>query len=818
MQGFGKFPKKSESPRYPGLYEFGPFCLNSLKRIVLRDGEPLPLTPKCFDILLALVEHAGEVLVKEELMESVWPDTVVEEGNLNRNISTLRKVLGESPNDHRYIVTVPGRGYRFVAELREAPEKLPTITRHESRGMGVNESLEFPHEPFARKATVQALSVPAPSIVHSPVPRRFFGIPMSALWLTVGGAFCTIALVILVRFGFRTKPVLSATDQVLIADFSNTTGDPVFDDTLKQAVSVQLTQSPYLNILSDTRIRATLQLMTKPQDTKLTPEVAQDLCQRSGCKTYISGSIAKLGNQFVIGLRAINCRTGDLLAQEQVTAENKETVLRALDEGGTNLRKKLGESLITVQRFDTPLAEATTPSLEALKAYSLGTKKDLENDAAAVPFFKRAIEFDHNFASAYEALGVAYYNLGESGLARENFTKAYEFRERVSEREKYMIAARYYSYVSGDLEKAIETYQLWQQAYPRDTSAHANLGGLYGAVGQYEKAINETLEGVRFNPDAGSHYSNLLLSYAALNRLDEAKRAYDQEIARKIEDPVSKANRFGLAFVEGDTREMDRLMAWSAGKPEGEDILLAAKADAEAFAGHAQKAQDFSRRAVQSALRSFQKETAAQYQMDEALWQAEFGNREIARRHTGAALGLTDNHDTQILASLAMARTGDFAQAEKMASDLGNRYPSDTLVNSYWIPVIRGAIEMGRNEPARAIKLLEAATPYELASPQAWSGLGGPLYPAYLRGESYLLLHQGSDAAAEFQKLIDHPGFMLTCPLRPLAHLGLARADTLQGDTSKARAAYDEFFALWKDADQNIPVLKQAKLEYAKLK
>jgi len=814
MQEFRKIPKKTESPHCTELYEFEAFSLNPLKRIVLRDGEPLPLTPKCFDILLALVEHAGEVLVKEELIESVWPDTVVEEGNLNRNISTLRKILGESPNDHRYIVTVPGRGYRFVAEVREAPEERTKVTWHESN---ISEALEFPPEIAASKAAARAMSAPLPSIVASQVRRRFARIQMSALRLIIIGMACALALVIVVRFGLRTRPALSATDQVLIADFSNTTADPVFDDTLKQALSVQLTQSPYLNILSDARIRATLQLMTKPQDTKLTPVVAQDLCQRAGCKTYISGSIANLGNQFVIGLSAINCRTGDLLAQEQVTAENKESVLKALDKAGTNLRKKLGESLLTVQRFDTPLAEATTPSLEALKAYSLGTKRDLENDAAAVPFFKRAIEFDPNFASAYEALGVAYYNLGESGLARENFTKAYEFRERVSEREKFMIAARYYSYVSGDLERAIETYQLWQQAYPRDTSAHANLGGLYGAVGQYEKAINETLEGIRFNPDAGSHYSNLLLSYSALNRLEEAKRAYEQEIARKIDDPVSKANRFGVAFVEGDTGEMDQLMAWSVGKPEGEDILLAAKSDAEAFAGHARKAQGFSRRAVESALRSFQKETAAQYQMDEALWQAEFGNREVARQHTAAALTLTTNHDTQILASLAMARTGDFAQAEKMANDLGNRYPSDTLVNSYWLPVIRGAIEIDRNEPSRAIKILEVAAPYELASPQAWSGLGGPLYPAYLRGWSYLLLRQGNDAAAEFQKLIDNPGFMLACPLRPLAHLGIARAYALQDNATKARSAYQAFFELWKDADPNIPVLRQAKLEYAKV-
>ena len=818
MQKLRKFPNFSAEISQRCLYAFGPFQVDPVKRLLLRGGELISLSPKDFDLLCALVQRRGEVLLKEELMHSIWPDTVVEEGNLNRHISTIRKALGESPNEHQYIVTVPGRGYRFVAAVAETWVQAPQPITHEADAISLVRGDGPSVDPTSPKVAISSLPVPVPLVAAHPYlwANRLRSSKLGKSMIVGLGALVVVLIALLI-LPLRSKPVLATTDEVLISDFVNKTNDPVFDDTLKQAISVQLLQSPYLNIISDARIRSTLQLMTKPQDTKLIPEIAQEVCQRAGGKAYIAGSIASLGNQYVIGIKAFDCRAGDLLAQEQVTAENKENILKVLDGAGTDLRKKLGESLSTVRKFDTPLVDATTSSLEALEAYSLGSKKGLDNDSAAVPFYKRAVELDPNFASAHEALGVSYYNLGESGLARDNFTKAFELRERVSDREKYMIAARYYSYVTGDLEKAVETYQLWQLAYPRDTSAHANLGGFYGALGQYEKAIDETLEGLRLNPDAGSHYSNLILSYAALDRLDEAKKVYLEEEARKINDPVAKANWFGVAFVNGDTAEMDRLMAWSAGKPEGEDIFLAAKADTEAFAGHATKAQEFSRRAIQSALRNFEKETAAQYQLDKALWEAEFGDRERARQHTTEALALTVNHDTQILASLAMARTADSSQAETMANDLGKRYPQDTLVNGYWLPVIRAAIELNRKDPAKAIKLLEVAAPYEFSSPQAWSGLGGPLYPAYLRGSSYLLLHQGNAAATEFQKLVDHRGFMLTCPLRSLAHVGLARAYALQGDTAKARTAYDEFFALWKDADPDIPILREAKAEYAKL-
>jgi eukaryotic-like serine/threonine-protein kinase len=816
MQESRKIPKKPENAPRTRLYEFGPFSLNPLKRIVLCGNEPVPLTPKCFDILLVLVEHSDEVLVKEELMERVWPDTAVEEGNLNRHISTLRKLLGESPNDHRYIVTVPGRGYRFVADVREVLEEASTVSRHEPNGS--DDAVEIASEIHGKKGVVQPITAHAPVIVRPQVTAHpsFFGGRL--VWVGTGAAACVLTMALLYVFVFRAKPALGANDRILIADFSNTTGDAVFDDTLKQAVSVDLSQSPYLNILSDAKVSATLKLMTKAPDTRLAGDIARDLCQRAGCKAYITGSIARFDTQYVISLNAIDCESGDSIAREQVKAASKDQVLNGLDEAASTLRQKLGESLSTVREFRTPLVDATTPSLEALKAYSLGLQKDQVNDAAAIPFLKRALELDPEFASAYAALAVCYRNLGESGLARENFSKAFDLRGHVSEREKLLIAARYYNHVTGELQKAIDAYQLWVQAFPRDAAARSNLGSLYGASGQYEKSIAETQEAIRLDPDSGTNYSNLILAEAALDRLDDAKKTFEQQMARKINDPIARVNWFGVAFVLGDANEMEAQMVWSAGQPEGEDNFLAARSDAEGYYGHGHKAREYSVKAIESALRNDEKETAAQWEMDGAIREAEFGNREFARRQTKAARALTTSHDTQILAALTLARTDDNAEAERLANDLEKRYPLDTLVINYWIPVIRASVEINRNNPARAIEILQPTGPYELASPVTWSGLGGPMYPAYLRGAAYLQLHQGNNAVVEYQKIADHPGFMLACPLGGLARLGMARAYLEAGDQTKARTYYQKFFTLWKDADPDIPILVAARAEYTNLR
>jgi tetratricopeptide (TPR) repeat protein len=661
-----------------------------------------------------------------------------------------------------------------------------------------------------RPTAVSPLASPA----RNKTPRKklwIIGVPVAGLLVAalIAGA--------LYRRPHQTKP-LTDRDTIVLADFANSTGDAVFDGTLRQGLAVQLEQSPFLNILADQKVRDGLKLMGRSSNDRLTADVARELCQREGGKALIAGSIASLGSQYVIGLDALNCQTGDSLAREQATAQSKELVLDALDKATATLRQALGESLSSIRKFDRPLAEATTPSLEALEAYSLGTNARQVNDSTALPFLKRAVELDPQFASAYEALGVCYLNLGEVGLSHEYLTRAFDLRDRTSEREKFVIEARYYAYATGDLHKAVDTYQLWVQTYPRSASAHANLGTLYGGMGQYEKAVPESLEAIRLEPDAGSTYSNLILSYAALDRFDDAQKIYNLAISRKASDPIMNVNWFGVSFVLGDRAEMERLIAASAGQPEAEDNFLAAKSDTEAFFGHLNQAREFSRQAVASAVRSDQKETAAQWKLDEVITEAEFGNPEIARRDADLALAWSSNHDSQILAALAFARTGDSARAQTIANDLAKRYPLDTLVNEYWLPVIRAAIEIAHNNPGKALQFTEVAIPFELASPQTWSGLGGPLYPAYLRGQAFLMLGHGANAAMEYQKLVDHRGFMMACPLGPLARLGLARAFALQRDTDASRSAYQDFLSLWKDADSDIPILTQAKSEFAKLK
>jgi eukaryotic-like serine/threonine-protein kinase len=638
-------------------------------------------------------------------------------------------------------------------------------------------------------------------------------------WKVVASALLLVAAIVVGGLYWRSHlhPILTEQDTVVLADFNNTTGDAVFDDTLKQAISAQLGQSPFLNILSDARTRATLKLMAKLANTKLTPEVARDLCQRAEGKVYIAGSIARLGSQYVIGLDAINCKTGDFLAQEQVTAESKEHVLRALGEAATTLRKKLGESLSSVEKFDAPLDQVTTPSLDALKALSVGRKILQEKGPeAAIPSFKHAIELDPNFAAAYSALGITYINLREPGLASENLQKAYDLRDKVSEREKFRISANYYLLVTGELEKAIQTYETWAQTYPRSNEPYGNLGVDYTYLGQYESAVNASLEDLRLSPGSAAAFTNLVGLYTALNRPQDAKTKYQEAIAHKVNNPLLHGNRYGVAFYEGDVAEMERQVEGQKDKP-GADVLLSFASDTDAFYGRLADAREKSQRAIAAAGRGEAKETAAEWQMNSALREAEFGETMRAREEIASALSTAATQDVQTLAALALARTGDAAQARKIADDLAHRLPLNTMINRYWLPAIDASIEIGRNNPAKAIERLRTATEYELGTPAPQFEVGGSLYPAYLRGQAYLLLHRGADAAAEFQKFLDHRGIAVNSPLGALAKLQLGRAYILAGDKTKARHAYLEFLELWKDADPDVPVLKQAKVEYAKL-
>ena len=611
----------------------------------------------------------------------------------------------------------------------------------------------------------------------------------------------------------RAKP-LTDKDTVVLADFTNSTGDPVFDDTFKTALSISLNQSPFLNVLPENKVAATLKLMARPPDTKLTPDLARELCQRAGSKAYIAGSIASLGREYVLGLKVVNCQSGDVLAEEQTTAAGKEKVLDSLGEVASKLRGELGESLATVHKFAVPLAEATTSSLEALKAYSMGNTTLAEKgDAPAIPFYKRAIELDPRFAAAYDSLSLSYGNLGQPSLALEYATKAYQLRDRVSEREKLSISANFFD-ATGEIEKRTQALELWEANYPRDASAiNSGLGNDYAYMGQWDKALAKYQEEVRLEPDALS-YINLGAAYLNLNRLEEAKSTFDEALAHKLDGGLLRVGIYLVAFLQGDAAQMGQQVAWGSGKPGDEDLLLSAQSDTEAYYGRMSKARDFSRRAVDSAVRADSKETAALWQVNAALREAELGNAAAARQGVAAALALSQGRDVKMVGALTLARIGEAPRARALAEELQKSYPTHTMLKLYWLPTINAAIAIKKGNSAQAVVDLGPAATYELGEAGMFIN---NVYPAYVRGQAYLVAHDGTAAAAEFRKLLDHRGIVENFVTGSLAHLQIARAYAMQGDTERAKGAYKDFLSLWKDADPDIPILKQAKAEYAKL-
>jgi len=642
--------------------------------------------------------------------------------------------------------------------------------------------------------------------------------PVAKLWKI---AVPVLLVALLVAGGLyyrshRQSTRLTDKDTIVLSDFDNKAGDSVFDETLKQGLSVQLEQSPFLSLISERRVIETLKLMGRSPGERLTPEVTREVCQRTGSKAMLTGSIAGLGSQYVIGLRAVNCNTGEVLAEAQEQAAGKETVLKALGNAAMSLRGKLGESFISVQKYDTPLEEATTPSLEALKAYSLGIETwSAKGDTAALPFFKRAVELDPNFAMAYAQLSVLYHDLNEIAGAAGNGRKAFDLREKVSERERFWIESGYYNFATEELEKGAQTDELWQQTYPRDAMPYTELGFVSYTLGNWEKALEEWRVAMRLDPNNGLLYYLLSLAYMSLNRLDEAEAVFEQAEERKLENEQLLQSRYFLAFLKDDTAQMAQLVAAAMGKPGAEDLLLAAQADTEGWHGWLKNAHELTGQAMDSAQHNDAKETAAGYQAEAALREVESGNREEARAEANAALKLAPNRDVRAMAALALARAGDTARAEKLTTELDKTFPLDTLVQRYWLPTIRAGIALERKEPNRAIELLKVASTIEFSS--ATADLTIVLCPVYLRGEAYLMLHDGNRATAEFQKFIDHRGVVVNFPWGALARLGLARAYAMQGDTAKAKTAYQDFLTLWKDADPDIPILKEAKAEYAKL-
>lgn len=638
------------------------------------------------------------------------------------------------------------------------------------------------------------------------------------LWALLGVLVVALGAGALLYWRTHKRAALTDKDTVVLGDFANNTGDAVFDDTLKMALAVAINQSPFLDVLSENRVAATLKLMTRPAGTKLTPELARDLCQRADGKAYIAPSIASLGSEYVIGLKAVNCKDGTPLAQELTTASGKEEVLGALGQATNKLRSELGESLASIRQFDVPLDEATTPSLEALTAYTAGMRAmPSEGERIAIPYFKRAVELDPGFALAYASLGTAYANLRESELAKQNYQKAYDLRARVSAREQYAIAAYYYNDVTGEIEKSNETYQLYAKSYPRSWVPRNNLAGNYAALGQWPNALAEVIEAARLNPDSGIAMGALVEYYCRSGRYQDAKAAYQQALSRGLDYSDLHYYRYALAFLEGDAGEMQRQADWAVGKPGREDVLLSTQSDTEAFSGHLQKARDLSRRATESAHNAGEDETAAKRQLNAAIREAEFGFPENARSQVAAALRLSSSRSTRVLAALALARAGEADRAETMANELARQNPLNTKLNVYWLPTIRAAIQLARQNPAKAIDILKDAAPYELGVPGPQPELGAMLYPVYLRGCALLALHQGAAAKVEFQKYLDHKGLAMNSVLAGLAPLGLARADALQGAPG-TRASYQNFLTIWKGADPDIPIYQQAQAEYAKAK
>ena len=667
----------------------------------------------------------------------------------------------------------------------------------------------------------------SPSGVTAAVPRK-----NRWVWIAIGSVVLSAFIAGGLYYRSRqNQRKLTEKDSIVIADFDNKTGDAVFDDTLKTALTVALNQSPFLNVFSDNRVAATLKLMTHPVNTKLTAEVTREVCQRAGSKAYIAGSIASLGSEYVISLKAVNCETEDTLAQDQVTAGSKEKVLNGVGDAAAKLRGQLGESLASVQKFDVPLEQATTSSFEALKEYTLAQKTARENGAAqSLPHAQRAIELDPNFAMAHLAAGVHYYNLAEPARAAEYLSKAFQLKDRASERERLKITAAYYSSVTGQLDKAVQVYQQQIAEYPHDIAAYNNLGIAFAELGEYDKAVEVTNQGIRIEPTQITLHENLTGYLLALQKFDEARQIIRENQPRKPDNYIFPAALYAMAFLASNSEGMAAQERWFSGKQDYETFGLALASDTAAFSGNLQQARALTRKALEAAFRSDRKETGAIWEAAAAHREASLGNADEGRRLATDALRISPGSPgVEVEAALAFASAGETGKAESLARDLEQHFPLDTQVQSLWLPAIRAQLELLHSNPASALKNLEPAdSSLEFgAIAFAANASGSCLYPTYLRGEAYLAAGQGSDAAAEFRKILDHSGIVWNCWTGALARLGVARANALQAKTSsgadadaarvRALAAYKDFLTLWKEADPDIPIYKKAKAEYTKV-
>lgn len=748
------------------LYEFGPFRLDPEKELLLREDETVPVAPKAFQILLVLIRHNKQVVTKDDLMKTIWPDTFVEEANLSRNIFLLRKALGESPQDHQYIVTVPGRGYRFAEDVQLVPDT--------------------------------ELNVVAAS--HSKVEVQ---VEETRAW---GWIVATAVLLVVVAAGtwklfVHRAPVLTEKDTVVLADFTNSTGDPVFDGTLRQGLAVQLEQSPFLSLISDDRIQQTLRLMDKPADSRLTPEIAQEICERTGSAAALEGSIARLGTQYVLGLKAINCRNGETIDEEQVQAARKEDVLNTLTMIASNFRSRVGESLSAIREHDTPLEQATTSSLDALQNYTVGLSiMGQGHFRAAIPLFERAITIDQNFAMAYYLRGIAYEQAGDMERSAEDAKRAFSLIDRVSETERTDITAYYYRF-TGELDKEIDAWQLSARNYPRNWGPHNQLSLTYIDIGQFEEGLKEGQESARLEPHVEPPWRRQLDALMCLYRLPEAEAVAAKVRAMGIDGSRIHQRFLELAYLQDDHPSIAREIQWFSGKPD-EYLSFGLQAAYLNMHGQRRESSEEYQRAAEMTRRQGLRYVADDFEEADARADALAGNCQSARR-----LGRP---------ALALAMCGETAEAEKLVAETSERFPNGTIWNAVQMPEIQAMIALHRDEPAKGIELLASASPYERAYPDA----------VYMRGLVYLQMKKGAEAAAEFRKIADHEGANWGATwVHPywgqyyaLAYLGMARGYILAGEGTQAKDAYEKFFALWRTADPDLPVLRQARAEYAKLR
>jgi DNA-binding winged helix-turn-helix (wHTH) protein/Flp pilus assembly protein TadD len=760
-----------------GLFRFGEFELDQKAYELRRNGQGVRLERIPFELLNLLVERCGQLVTREEMIGHVWGKGVFHdtEHGINTAVRKIRQALEDDPESPRFVLTVQGRGYRFVAPVQKI-----------------------------RPESSSEIKDPQPPLTTARVRKWHTRIVITA-------AVFLAAIAVAAFFHFHRAQALSEKDTIVLGDIANHTGDAVFDDTLKQALSVELSQSPFLKILSDEKISQAMRMMGHPGDGRITEKTALEICRRSQSTVVLVGSIDTVGHEYVIGLNLLACRTGDLLAQEQLNANRKEDVLKAVDRAAVKLRDKLGESRGMIEKFDIPVEQATTPSLEALQAYSLGCRKLMGgNMPAAVSAFQQAIQLDPNFAMAYAILGSTYSNLGELELAEDSTRRAFALRERVSERERFYIDSHYHMFVTGSVEKGREVLELWEQAYPRDEVPVFNLGALYGNIGQFDKALQEGQAAVRLDPNSSLSHATLAYYYLVLNRYAEAQATINEARAKNLDSPALHMASYQLAFEQNDSAGMQRELAWSTGKSGIENSLLASEAGAAAYVGRLQAARELSRRAMLSAQQAEQEEAAVNYLASSALRESLFGNMEEARRRAKTVLTETKSEEILFQVSLALAIAGDTTDAGIVAGKLAASHPEDSFAKYVYLPTIQAQISLEKGNSANALQELEAAASYEL-------GDEGRLYPIYVRGESYLTARRGREAVAEFQKIMDNRGAVFMEPIGALARLGLGRAYALEREKAKARARYVDFFTLWKNADPDIPILKQAKAEYAKL-